>query len=297
MDFLVSILIPVFNREKYISETIKSATNQSYENIEIIVVDNCSTDCTWDIIIEEADLDKRIKPFRNQHNLGPVKNWQICIEKASGTFAKVLFSDDKIEYNFISETIKMFDSLTSFVIGNIYKFDDFGNSKILSGFDGIDKLSYESYLYQTLFDNKFNLPISPGSALFRLRDLKSSLVLNIKNPFNLNYSKYGAGNDLLIFLNTAINYKEVKFCKKTCSYFRFHDDSLTVANDLTIYYDYAKYWFIQHNHKNLLNKFYTKLWLSNLKNGSRKNILSHIRGRIDYKFIFEYFFIKIFPKH
>jgi glycosyltransferase involved in cell wall biosynthesis len=47
-NFLVSILIPVYNREHLVGETIESALAQSYSNIEIIIVDNCSTDNTWD---------------------------------------------------------------------------------------------------------------------------------------------------------------------------------------------------------------------------------------------------------
>lgn len=47
---LVSILIPVYNREKYIGEAIESAINQTYKNIEVIIVDNCSTDNTWKIL-------------------------------------------------------------------------------------------------------------------------------------------------------------------------------------------------------------------------------------------------------
>ena len=56
---LVSILIPVFNREKYIGKAIESVINQTYKNIEIIIVDNSSTDKTWDII--EIILIKRFK--------------------------------------------------------------------------------------------------------------------------------------------------------------------------------------------------------------------------------------------
>ena len=54
---LVSIVIPTYNREQYIEDAIKSAINQTYRNIEIIIVDNCSTDSTWDILNRWAESE------------------------------------------------------------------------------------------------------------------------------------------------------------------------------------------------------------------------------------------------
>lgn len=53
MSELVSILIPTYNREKLIRETLKSAAEQTYDALEIVVVDNASTDSTWTIISED----------------------------------------------------------------------------------------------------------------------------------------------------------------------------------------------------------------------------------------------------
>ena len=75
---LVSIVIPVYNRELYIEDAIRSAISQTYQNIEIIIVDNCSTDSTWDILNEWEKKDNRIKIFQNDSNIGPVLNWNEC---------------------------------------------------------------------------------------------------------------------------------------------------------------------------------------------------------------------------
>lgn len=71
MNNLVSILIPVYNRENLIEETVQSALNQTYKNIEIIVVDNQSTDNTWEILQKLASQDERIKIFQNNTNIRP----------------------------------------------------------------------------------------------------------------------------------------------------------------------------------------------------------------------------------
>ncbi|MFK2298794.1 glycosyltransferase family 2 protein [Bacteroides fragilis] len=100
---LVSIVIPTYNREQYIEDAIKSAINQTYRNIEIIIVDNCSTDSTWDILNRWAERDERIKVFRNKMNIGPVLNWNECFEHTSGDFIKILWSDDWMAIDFIEK--------------------------------------------------------------------------------------------------------------------------------------------------------------------------------------------------
>ena len=69
---LVSICIPSFNNEKSISYTIDSILNQTYENIEIILIDNCSTDNTFNVM--QKYLDKNIKIYKNDENIGVVGN-------------------------------------------------------------------------------------------------------------------------------------------------------------------------------------------------------------------------------
>ena len=66
MNSKISILIPTFNRERYIKEVITSALNQTYKNIEIIVVDNKSTDNSWAILKDLAKNDGRIKLFQKR---------------------------------------------------------------------------------------------------------------------------------------------------------------------------------------------------------------------------------------
>ena len=63
MSELVSVITPIYNSEKYISKTINSVINQSYKNLEIILVDDGSTDKTYEILKKYAKMDKRIKLF------------------------------------------------------------------------------------------------------------------------------------------------------------------------------------------------------------------------------------------
>ncbi len=100
---LVSVCIPVYNGEKTIEETIESIINQTYSNIEIIVVDNCSSDNTVSIV--NSINDSRIKLFTNDENLGMVGNWNKCLEYVSGEFFIILCADDIIDQNCIEKKL------------------------------------------------------------------------------------------------------------------------------------------------------------------------------------------------
>lgn len=91
---LISIIIPTYNAEKYIKKTIESVVNQSYENWELILIDDCSTDSTIHIINTYLN-DNRISLIENNENSGgPAVPRNIGIERSSGDFIAFLDSDD-----------------------------------------------------------------------------------------------------------------------------------------------------------------------------------------------------------
>lgn len=260
MNTLVSILIPVYNRANLVGETIESARNQTYKNIEIVIVDNCSTDGTWELLQEFAQKDNRIRIFQNPENIGPVRNWKRCIDEAKGEYAKLLFSDDLIAENFIEETIKLFHNDVAFVISKIKVFGETKNHS-LDNFNGLIEIKVQKYYESILLLGNYKFPVSPGCALFRTKDLTNALEIDIPNPLDLDFKIYGAGNDLLLFLNTTVHYSLIKISNNTNAFFRNHGNSFTIENRLNIYYEYAKLYFIKKHLPHLLSKFKTVLWL------------------------------------
>ncbi len=105
---LVSICIPVYNCEKYISQTIKSALEQSYRNFEIIIVDDLSTDGSEDIV--KSFNDSRIYYYKNEKNLGMVNNWNQALSHANGKYIKLLCQDDILFKNCIEEQVLIMES-------------------------------------------------------------------------------------------------------------------------------------------------------------------------------------------
>jgi glycosyltransferase involved in cell wall biosynthesis len=88
----VSIGIPVYNGKDTIKETIDSVLNQTFQDFEIIIVDNQSTDNTVEIVRQYTD--PRIKLFINDTNIGIIPNWSRVMELSTGKYVKVLPADD-----------------------------------------------------------------------------------------------------------------------------------------------------------------------------------------------------------
>lgn len=97
----VSIIIPVYNGSKYIDECLSSVVNQTYKNLEIIIIDDGSTDNSVDIIKKWSTKDNRIVLYENEnHGVSYTRNFGI--QKSSGYFIAFVDCDDVIDSNFIS---------------------------------------------------------------------------------------------------------------------------------------------------------------------------------------------------
>ena len=94
---LISVIIPVYNVEKYLRECLDSVINQTYKNLEIICVNDCSTDSSPEILEEYAKKDRRIIIKKNPKNIGLGLTRNEGIKIASGEYIHCLDSDDWLE--------------------------------------------------------------------------------------------------------------------------------------------------------------------------------------------------------
>ena len=90
----VSIIIPVYNAEKFIGETIESVISQTYTNWEILILNDMSTDRSYEIIQEYAQKDGRIKVINSEKNIGVVEGRNRLINEADGEYIAFLDADD-----------------------------------------------------------------------------------------------------------------------------------------------------------------------------------------------------------
>ncbi len=103
---LVSIGIPVYNAESTIKETIQCIIEQTYQNWELIICDNCSTDNTVKII--EQFSDKRIRFYRNDENIGMLENFKKVAKLSEGEYYKLLCADDLISTDCLEKQVAVF---------------------------------------------------------------------------------------------------------------------------------------------------------------------------------------------
>jgi glycosyltransferase involved in cell wall biosynthesis len=130
---LVSVVMPVYNAEKYLPQTIESILNQSYKNFEFIIIDDCSTDKSWEIIQRYAKRDKRIKGFKNKKNLGHKLSLQLAkkyINKKSEFIAR-MDADDVADLSRLEKQINFLVNNSDYVIvgSNLIVIDE--NNKVL----------------------------------------------------------------------------------------------------------------------------------------------------------------------
>jgi glycosyltransferase involved in cell wall biosynthesis len=95
MSPLISVGLPVYNGERYLRHAVSSVLSQDFEDFELIISDNASTDATHDICAEYAAADKRVRYFRHASNIGPVPNFNHVFSLAKGQFFKWLSCDDE----------------------------------------------------------------------------------------------------------------------------------------------------------------------------------------------------------
>lgn len=246
----VSVIIPTFNREKYIAECILSALNQTYRNIEVIISDNASTDQTWQICTELAQRDDRIVLLRNDTNLGPVQNWIRGVTHATGDYCKILFSDDCLSPTCLEE---MLPPLATPDVGLVY----------CSAMVGETQESAKLQVYQrpasglitpTAFTDLIingKAPASPGAILIRTKDIRENLRSSFPTATPRAFERNGAGPDIMISLLTSEKYPHIAHINKPLVFFRMHPDSFTMSNtnnEVTKGYQSAIAYFLKHHH-------------------------------------------------
>lgn len=109
MNDLVSIITPSYNTASFIEDTIKSVLNQTYTNWEMIIVDDCSTDNTKEIV-QKYLLDNRIKYYENKKNSGAAISRNKALQMSKGRWIAFLDSDDLWDETKLSEQIEFMES-------------------------------------------------------------------------------------------------------------------------------------------------------------------------------------------
>ncbi|PEL13554.1 glycosyltransferase family 2 protein [Bacillus sp. AFS017336] len=146
---LVSIILPTHNSENYIQLTVNSILNQVYQNFELIVIDDCSTDNTVKIIEKYISMDNRITLIKLEKNLGAAKARNIGLEKSTGRYIAYIDADDLWEPNKLETQIDfMRNNNIGFCFTSYYVINSIGEKlKIIKM---PNTINYNRYLKNTI---------------------------------------------------------------------------------------------------------------------------------------------------
>lgn len=226
----VSILIPTYNSENYIDKAIESALNQTYENIEIVISDNASTDGTKRIIEKYSNRNNVTVNF-NSENLGPVENWRMCLKLATGKWVKFVFSDDELYQDALCEMTDSLNGVSSVKrIGLVLANANIGKAS--------DNFRRGYRMKDGTFDRKEYLkgvvlginPVSPGASLI-LKELITERWATLNHLHSEKCIRSGAGADMSLMLEALSNDTYIGvMISKPLIFFRVHDKSITIKN-------------------------------------------------------------------
>lgn len=251
---LISIVIPVYNAAEYLNRCLTSILEQSYTDLELILIDDCSTDSSYQIIKNFRKKDSRIKVFRNTENslVGVSRN--IGIIKASGDFIWFVDADDWLDSNSIFElvsTLKQEPELEMILFGYIehYFCGDNGRNVQLPN---VISSKEDPFIYSLLLRKGFRS--MPFIYIFSRKFL---LINNLKFPEKVYFED-------ILFTSKAIFYaKKIKILPKALyTYNKKNQNSVTKSFskkkvlDLLKIYDLLKE-FLER--ENVLEKYKVQL--------------------------------------
>ncbi|WP_171045649.1 glycosyltransferase family 2 protein [Pseudoalteromonas rubra] len=283
----ISIVIPLYNKEKYIERCLKSIRKQVYQDFEIIIVNDGSTDGSADIVRKLALSNLTLI---DQKNSGVSAARNTGIAHANGEWIAFIDADDYWEPTYLEEMLtltKKFPGASLCCSG--YGFegpDGFRPAKLCVPGEG-DYRVIDNYFYTTC---RGNLPVTASSVMIR----KS--VLEEIGGFPLGWSM---GEDIFVWMRIAIEYQQVICIKNLAIYDESDVESATKTNKVLDVLPHVKAledWIqcakvppeMMREARNLVHRSYIFTALQNIKFGSRANarkLLSNVNVRVSLHYI------------
>lgn len=214
----VSVIVPAYNASKYIKKCIKSLLNQTIKNIEIIIINDGSTDNTQKII--KSFKDKRIKLINLKKNQGIGNARNLGIKKAKGKYIGFIDSDDYVAKNMYEEMFnKAINENLDLVICNFYKIVENTKEKIKVNIPHFDNTN--TIINPKLF---LDIELAPWNKLY-----KKELLINKEFSTNLKYE------DAPFVFACLSDAKQIGHINKYFNYYIVHDKSETTKMDKRVY--------------------------------------------------------------
>lgn len=215
----ISIIVPIYNAEKYLNKCIKSLINQSKKELEFILVNDGSTDSSEEIV--KSYKDKRIKYFKNK-NQGIGKTRNFGIEKATGKYIMFLDSDDYLGTNACKELFEKAEKESlDLVINNFYRIEEETEKQ-----EEVIIPKFENTCLKDKPDLLLKVNLAPWNKLYKTDLLKKNKIKFVEDL------KYEDAPFVIEALDKA---KKIGQINKSLNYYVIHKNSETTVRDEKIF--------------------------------------------------------------
>lgn len=233
MDALVSVIIPVYNAERFLKECIQSVCNQTYRNLEILIINDGSSDDTHSIIDEYANIDSRIRSF-SKVNSGPSDTRNTGLETATGDYVSFVDADDWIAVNMIESMVReMNEKKSDLVVCEVNQFsNDPGDSTVRRRFQEMptDDITPSNQFLSRFISGEFDY--ANWNKLY-----KRSIIEENSIRFDAGIR---IGEDLLFNLVYLNHSSKQALLRQPCYHYRVHHGSLFHESKKTRWIEHCK---------------------------------------------------------
>ena len=220
---LVSVIVPVYNVEKYIEECLQSILQQTYTYLEIICVNDCTQDNSMNVVKRMQKQDSRIIIVSNKTNRGLGGARNAGLEIATGEYVLFVDSDDKLSLDAVASFVETIEETKApFVRSDYFEYreENSQHSKMVHAPATLPEKSNEVVLLKTSLDYLNYYP-SAWAGLWRLDIINNN---NIRFPENLFYE------DHLFYCTYCHHAKWFAYCNKALYYYRVERDGGIITN-------------------------------------------------------------------
>ena len=223
-DFLISIVIPIYNAEKYLEECLNSIKNQTYKNFEVIMVNDGSKDDSETICMNFLRSDSRFR-YLKKENVGVSSARNVGLDNVEGDYITFIDADDWVDENYLDLLITTVEKNHSDIVVSSYK--QFNNidvfylrayslqEKYLLNFE---KMNRDDFL--TIFPKLMSANVCFNNAVAKL--FRKELVNDLRFDTSIKY-----GEDLDFYFRLYLNVDSISYVDEPTYVYRMHGDSTT----------------------------------------------------------------------
>jgi glycosyltransferase involved in cell wall biosynthesis len=224
-EFDVSVIISLYNYEKYITDCIDSIIKNNFESKEIVIVNDCSTDNSLEKVLPYLDSESKITIINKKVNTGLNHSRNLGIDKCLGKYVFILDADNKIYENCLSE-----------------HYNSIKNTGYIACYGIIDCYDENGEFVKNISDSKFDFnKLKNGNYIDAMAMFNKERLIKI-GKYSIELMKYGIGwEDYELWLRIGKNGEDVLFINKPLSFYLVKENSMLTDTDKNYAINLEKY--------------------------------------------------------